>query len=484
MADSRSQTEANPNRSLPWDVPSCLEATGGQLHGNAQEIRFEGIGIDSRRITERDLFVAIRGETHDGHRFAEDVVARGVRGLVLQTDKFNRLPIEAWIRQGAVVIAVDDTTRALGDLARFHRRRNPAAITAITGSNGKTTTRQMTASVLGQQYAVLSNRKNFNNNIGVPLTLFELAPDHQWAVVELGMNHPGEIRELAGICLPDMGVITNVGPAHLEGVGSIEGVQRAKGELLEKLPAGGTAILNVDDSRVSALAAAAPCEVLFYGRSDPASVRADRIELNAAGSRFRLNLPDSRVTVELHVAGMFNVLNALAAAAVGWKAGLPPEKIRLGLKNFSPAAGRIQILETRKGIRIIDDTYNANPASMEAALETLQRVRGDARGFFVMGDMLELGPRSAALHASVGEAAARTHVAGLLAAGNFASQAAAGALKGGMPSQAVFTGSREEILEKLKTTLQEGDWVLVKGSRGMAMERVVLGLKFWADEMP
>jgi len=484
MVDSSPRKSASASAPLPWTIADCLSATGGTLHGADPGVRFERIGIDSRIIKPHDLFVAIRGESHDGHRFADEVVARGVRGLMLQKDQLAGLPLEEWLRREVAVVTVDDTIGALGDLARFHRRRNSAAVAAITGSNGKTTTRQMTAAVLGQRFAVLSNRKNFNNNIGVPLTLFELAPDHRWAVVELGMNAPGEIRELAGICLPNLGAITNVGPAHLEGVGSIEGVQRAKGELLEKLPADGTAILNADDRRVAALAATAPCEVLFYGRSAAASVRAEQIDLTASGCRFDLVLPDSRTAVQLHVAGMFNVVNALAAAALGWKAGVPPESIRRGLKHFTPAAGRIQILETRKGIRIIDDTYNANPASMEAALQTLQRVRGDARGFFVMGDMLELGPQSAALHESVGAMAARTQVAGLLAAGRFASQAAAGARKGGMPPDAVFTGSREEILEHLQTRLEPGDWVLVKGSRGMAMERVVVGLKFWADDMP
>lgn len=484
MAESNANPGTGSNTPLTWRLADCLQAVAGRLHGPDTDLRFDNIAIDSRTIAAGDLFVAIQGETHDGHRFAAEVVDRGVRGLILQNDNLADLPVEAWLQRGVAVIGVDDTIRALGDLARYHRRRNDAAVAAITGSNGKTTTRQMTAAVLGQRFAVLSNRKNFNNNIGVPLTLFELTPDHRWAVVELGMNAPGEIRELAGICLPDMGVVTNVGPAHLEGVGSIEGVMRAKRELVEALPAQGTAILNADDPRVASMAAASPCEVLRYGRAATAAVRAEQVASDASGCRFELQLPDSRIPVTLQVPGMFNVSNALAAAAVGWKAGVSPEEIRRGLKNFEPAAGRIQILGTHKGIRIIDDTYNANPASMEAALQTLQRVRGRARSFFVMGDMLELGPRSAELHRAVGASAAGAGVAGLLAAGNFASQAAAGAMEAGMAPETVCTGSREELLEILKRRLQPGDWVLVKGSRGMAMERVVVGLKAWADEAP
>ena len=480
MADPKPRRHAP----LPWRLADCVRAVGGRQLGGDRRLRFDGIGIDSRVVTGRELFVAIQGETHDGHRFAADVVERGVHGLVLQKDKLDELPVEEWLQRGVAVIAVEDTIRALGNLARFHRQRNSVAVTGITGSNGKTTTRQMTAAVLGEQFAVLSNRKNFNNNIGVPLTLFELAPAHRWAVVELGMNAPGEIRELAGICLPNMGVVTNVGPAHLEGVGSIEGVMHAKRELVVALPADGTAILNADDPRVASMASAAACEVLFYGRTTTAAVRAGQIELDASGCRFELHLPDARIAAALHVPGMFNVINALAAAAVGWKAGVTPENIRHGLAHFEPAGGRIQILQTRKGIRIIDDTYNANPASMEAALQTLQRVRGEARGFFVMGDMLELGPQSAELHRAVGKTAAGMHVAALLAAGRFATKAAAGARDAGMAPEKVFTGSREELVEILKDRLQEGDWVLVKGSRGMAMERVVVGLKSWADEAP
>ena len=199
-----------------------------------------------------NLFIAIRGDTHDGHSFAAEVVRKGVKGLLLARTRLEDLPWEDWIEEDVACIAVDDTIEALGKLAAYHRNRNSARVVAITGSNGKTTTRQMTALVVSQRFRTLSTRKNFNNNIGLPLTLFELCREHQWAVVELGMNAPGEIASLASICRPNIGVITNVAPAHLEGVGSIEGVMHAKGELLDKIDPGGTAVLNADDPLVSA----------------------------------------------------------------------------------------------------------------------------------------------------------------------------------------------------------------------------------------
>jgi len=466
---------------LEWTVADCIDATGGEVLGSATGIRFGGICIDSRRLTPRDLFVAIKGETHDGHRFADDVVRKGGRGLLLARARLPELPWARWIEKNVVCILVDDTIDALGLLAAYHRNRNNVAVVAITGSNGKTTTRQMTAAVVSQRFPTLSTRKNFNNNIGLPLTLLELCPDHRWAVVELGMNAPGEIAALAGICRPNIGVITNVAPAHLEGVGSIEGVMHAKGELLDKIDSDGTAVLNADDPLVLHLAQKSNREVLLFGVAAQADIRAEAIDASARDSRFDLVLPGDRVRIVLKIPGAFMLSNALAAAAAGVKIGLAPAEIKAGLENFVPAESRMNILTTQTGIHVIDDTYNANPGSMAAALATLKTLRRQQRAFFVTGDMRELGQHAEVLHRELGALCARSGIDGLFVTGDFAAVVARGARETGMNDRAIVRGAKDELLYALRRTLKPGDWVLVKGSRAMAMEDVVWELKKWSD---
>ena len=472
-----------PHDPVSWTIADCLNATGGELVGEETDRVFSGISIDSRQATAADLFVAIKGDVHDGHGFANDVVKNGVRGLILSRERIPDLPWQDWLKAGAICVAVDDTIQALGDLARFHRLRSSAAVVAITGSNGKTTTRQMTAAVVSQGFKTLSSRKNFNNNIGLPLTLFDLVPDHQWAVVELGMNAPGEIASLAGICQPDIGVITNVGPAHLEGVGSLEGVMKAKGELLGKIKPEGTAILNADDSRVMQLAEQTEQKVLLYGFSNKAAIRAFDVIPTDRGHTFSMTLPDEDVLIDLKIPGRFMIFNALAAAAVGAEIGLSPDRIKTGLENFQPAHGRMHVLETRHGLHIIDDTYNANPGSMEVALNTLQTLRKGRRGIFVTGDMKELGQHAARLHKEVGAMAVRAGIVALYATGEFAEKVAAGAAEAGMETENIITGDKDQILNALISRVRPDDWILVKGSRAMAMEEVVQKLREWADNI-
>lgn len=461
---------------LSWTVEEILAATGGQCLSGSRTSRFAGIGIDSRTIGADELFVAIRGEIHDGHRFAQGAVSGGVRGVLVASDNCPDLPVAAWDGQNVACIAVPDTTVALGQLATFNRNRARVPVVAITGSNGKTTTREMTAGVLGVRFNTLTPKGNFNNEIGLPLTLLDLAADHRMAVVELGMNHSGEILRLGGICRPDVGVITNIGPAHLEGVGSIEGVAAAKGELLETITAGGTAVLNADDHRVAALAERTRHRVLRYGRTEPAPIRGEAVSVTEQGTRFTLCLPDATVAVALSVRGAFMVSNALAAAAVGHCMGLSAAEIKTGLERFEPVRGRLNLTTIGDGIRLIDDTYNANPASMAAAIDTFRDLRQAGRGFMVMGDMLELGGQSAPLHREIGKKAAESGIHRLYVTGSFSGSVADGAA-GAMPPARIFTGSHEEILEALAPLLGPGDWILVKGSRGMRMERIVEGLK-------
>ena len=478
MTDNNRQSSNQP---LGWTVDDCLAATGGELLGKNPGKVFSRIGIDSRVITADDLFVAVIGDTHDGHSFVKEVVGRGVQAvMVMQRRAEELLPRLS----EAACIAVDDTIRALGDLGRYHRRRNRASVVAITGSNGKTTTRQMTAAVVSQAASVLSSRKNFNNHIGLPLTLLDICPRHRWAVVELGMNAPGEIDTLAGICLPDVGVITNVGPAHLEGVGSIEGVMHAKGELLGRIDPNGIAVLNTDDERVEQLAASCARQVLRYGLSEKAEIRAVDVEPTGRGHTFRLILPSAEIRIALNIPGKFMISNALAAAGVGQIIGLDAEQIKQGLENFVPASGRMNVLHTHRGIHIIDDTYNANPGSMAGALDTLATLRRDHRSFAVLGDMKELGPQAAKLHRQVGKLAGGSGITGLLATGEFAEETAAGAAETGMATNNIVVGSRDQIVQSLTERLQPEDWILVKGSRAMAMERIVQKLRHWADVKP
>ena len=473
----------NPPTSPPsWSVTDCTKATKGEYLGGEAENRFKSICIDSRQAGPGDLFVAIKGETHDGHNFTHEVVNKGVNGVIVERNKLAETPWQDWVKKGVSCMTVDDTIEALGNMAAYHRNRLNAGVIGITGSNGKTTTRQMTAMVVSQQYCTLSTRKNFNNNIGLPLTLFELSQDHRWAVVELGMNAPGEISYLAEICRPDIGVITNVAAAHLEGLGSIEGVMHAKGELLEKIDTQGTAVLNADDPMVRRLARKAKRDVLLFGLADEADIRAEKIIATEKGSQFELILPDERVVVNLMIPGSFMVLNALSAAAVGHRIGLPPADIKNGLETFVPVQGRLNIISTSSGIQLIDDTYNANPGSMAAALATLKTLRKRKRAFFVVGDMRELGQQSKDLHIQLGNHAARSGVTALFVTGDFTEYVVQGAREAGLESENIFAGSKEELLDRLIQVVKPGDWVLVKGSRAMAMEDIVAGLRNWSEQ--
>jgi len=465
-----------------WRVSDLLSATGGEWLGGNPEHRFSAISIDSRTLPADALFFAVRGERLDGHDYIDQAVARGAAGIVVEQPKTGALPIQEWTEQGIACVAVPDTTNALGDLARFHRRRIGCRIAAITGSNGKTTTRAMTASVLERRFVTLATRGNLNNQFGLPLTLFRLTPEHRTAVLELGMNHAGEIRKLTRICEPDLGVITNIAPAHLHGVGSLEGVMNAKGELLEEMPDRGTAILNGDDPRCRKLARRWSGRLVLFGTAAECALRAEAIQESETGISFVLKFPGEEQVVRLCVSGRFMVHNALAAAAVGYESGLKPSDIRDGLEDFVPVPGRMNLLNTRRSIRLIDDTYNANPESMKGAIRSFGFLKGNRRGFLVLGDMLELGEDAPALHREVGAAVAQAAPTMLMAYGSFAESIRDGVLEGGMASDHVFLGSREEITEALKAVLQPEDWVLVKGSRGMAMEKILNAIKDWADQ--
>jgi len=475
---------------MQWHKADVLDATGGEvlMTENCQlksdnmpqsNAVFAGISIDSRTVVPDEIFAAVKGNVHDGHAFIGDVVKKGVRGIIIAKDKAGELPFAELKGKKIICFAVKDTVKALGDLGNYNRKRSKIPLTAVTGSNGKTTTRRMTVSVLSRKFRTLTAYSNYNNEIGVPLTLLNLSAEHEQAVLEVGMNHPGEISRLGEICEPDVGIITNIGPAHLEFLGSLDGVMRAKGELLEKIKPEGTAILNGDDPRCLTIASETDRKVLLFGFGGNCHIRAESAEDKyPAGNCFTLALPGGeRVPVCLKIPGRFMVYNALAAATAGFVLGLSADEIKAGLENYVPAPGRMNIIKTDKGAFIVDDTYNANPGSVEAAIEALGSLKGrSARGILVAGDMLELGEHSFAMHRKIGRLAAASDIWKLFITGRFAENVASGARESGMSSRDIFIGNKTDIIETLKNMLGAGDWVLVKGSRGMGMEDVVKGL--------
>ena len=464
----------NPkDNNLIWTGPDVLAATGGEPLCGDGLFRFTGVSIDSRTIDPGQLFVAIKGKRHDGHEYITDVLAAGVSGFIVE----RTCPASAVARiktAGGLCLAVEDTIRALGALARFRRRKAGLPVVAITGSNGKTSTKEMTARVLEQRYDVLATAGNFNNEIGLPLTLLRLAASHEAAVLELGMNAPGEIARLTAICEPNIGVVLNVGEGHLAGLGGIEEVARAKGELIEAMGAAGTAVLNADDPRVLKMAERATGRVVTFGQNGHGDVRGLDYRQDGGTCLFDMVFAGEgdRLSVRLNGCGRHLVSNALAAAAAGKLLDVPPAAIKEGLEKFVPVAGRLTIIPTRSGFWVVDDTYNANPASMRAAMAAVASLKGDGRGLLVLGDMLELGQRAAELHREIGRRAAESGAALLFVVGDFAPVVAEGAVGAGMDRERITAGSKAEIIAALTSAVRPGDWVLSKGSRAMAMETV------------
>ena len=454
-----------------FTLKEIAEATGGSMIGEPG-LTAGGVSTDSRAVAPGELFVALRGERFDGHDFVAAAAQRGVAIFLVDQawQESNQLPA------GTGAIVVPDTLRALGDLAGWHRLRFKIKVIAITGSNGKTTTKEMLARILTQTGPGLKTEGNLNNLIGLPLTLLRLTGKERWAVVELGMSDFGEIDRLAEIASPDLGIITNAFPAHLEHLGSVEGVARAKGELFLRLKPGGWAVYNVDDPLVSKCPTPTSVNRLTFGLRGAEVSSASIKTLGKKGESFTLRLPNEEQPVLLAAFGRHNIYNALAAAAAAHALGVPAELIRLGLEEFTPYDKRFQ-LEELSGVVLIDDSYNANPASMAAALETLREVREEGRAAAVLGDMLELGAGTEEAHRELGRLAAGC-VERLYVMGGLANQVAEGALDAGFPAQALLVAeNHEEIASDLLSWVKPGDCVLVKGSRGMRMERVAQAVR-------
>lgn len=463
-------------RPMEWTIEELARAAGGTIVQRGAVSRFGDVSTDSRQVRKDGVFVALRGEARDGHAFVAEAVRRG--GGCLVVDRGVRGPARV------SVVRVRDTLRALGDLAHFHRRKVAPRVLAVTGSNGKTTTKEMIFAILQRarmedrplRGKVLKTEGNYNNLVGLPLTLLRLRGNERAAVVELGTNRPGEIRRLTAIADPDLALITSVAPAHLSGLGNLAGVAREKGALFRGMSPRGTAVVNLDDVRVARQGRGFRGRVVTYGAGG--FVRGEEPETLAGGRlRFRLRVGRVRQPVRLRLCGAHNVGNAVGAAAMAHAFGADTAAIRKGLEAVRPAPMRMQV-ERRGGVGVINDAYNANPASMEAALAALQAVPGRGRKIAVLGDMLELGADEAACHRRLGEAAAGRGLDGLYLLGRFARDTRQGALGSGMRRSLVrVAASHEKLGAELRGALRKGDWVLVKGSRGAAMERVLAALE-------
>ncbi len=425
---------------------------------------FRGVSTDTRTLERGNLFVALEGPRYDGHEYLEQARAGGAAGAAVTCRSAVQLS----------QLVVDDTRVALGRLAAHWRSRFTLPVIGITGSNGKTTVKEMTAAILGGFGAVLATRGNLNNDIGVPLTLFGLDGDHRAAVIEMGANHSGEIAYLADMACPTVGVVTNAGPAHLEGFGTLEGVARAKGELFGSLADDGVAVINADDPYASLWRQlAGGRRVIDFGLEQPAAVSADW-EPTEQGSRLALRSPWGVVELQLAVAGRHNVLNALAAASAALAADATLDQVRTGLQAVRAVSGRLSLRIRQDGLTIIDDTYNANPASLDAALQVLAQRSGDA--WVVLGDMAELGADAAGLHGQMGERIRHAGVSRLYTLGSLAAHAAE---EFGAGAEAFR--SMESLLAALSAAAVPPLAVLVKGSRRMGMERVVAALLSGSD---
>ncbi len=446
---------------------------------------FYNIGTNSRSIGKNDLFLALKGERFDGADFVPELIDAGIRGFIVPRGFLNHLPEKKKkdLKSKNNEISLFETSNsltALGLLANFQRMRSRAKIIAITGSSGKTTTREMIGKILEPCFNTLCTKGNLNNEIGLPLTLLGLGMDHEMAVVEMGMNHPGEISRLGKIALPDIAVITNTSKAHLEGLGTVDNIALAKAEIFRFMNKNSTAIINIHDAKFKVLKAKAEennniNEIICFGTHEKADIKACRISYDNTGTKFSI-LGKNQISsnIVLNSPAPFMVKNALAACAASLKAGADGDSIKKGLQTFTPVKGRMSLAEFSDTINLIDDTYNANPDSVKQALITLSIVAEKNRSIAVLGDMLELGKDAENLHQETGRFAAERKISRLYTFGKLGAHIVKGAVKAGLPEKYTMNGTKKEIAEKV---MNQGStcvsWVLVKGSRGMEMEKVI-----------
>ena len=451
-------------------VEDCLKTIGGELVSGVGTKIFRGVSIDSRTLKKGELFVCIRGDRFDGHDFIKEAQNKKASAIVL-SDKNNMIS-----RRDEVpfVIRVDDTLKALQELARFHREQIPVQVIGITGTNGKSTTKEMTAAITETKFKTIKTKGNLNNHIGLPLSLFHLSKNDKVAVMEMGMSATGEIKRLAEIAQPEIGVLTNITEGHLVHLKTLKKVQAAKGELYDSLSEQGTAIVNADDPLVLELAKSVRAKVVTYGIHNEADIKAENINrMGREGFNLSVRLFDKNVPIHLPFLGECNIYNALAAMATGCSLGIEPDNIKAGLRNTKLLPNRYEITK-HEGATIINDSYNANPRSMQEALKTLTNYQCEGRRFFVMGDMLELGDQAELAHMKLGTDITKYPIDYLVAVGELSAHAVKSAIASGMDKKQTATASEHGCaVAFIKKHVLPGDCLLVKGSRGSRMEEVV-----------
>ena len=456
---------------MTWE--EVLTATGaevqsGKLHGSAV---IPQVTTDTRKIGAGDLFIALRGENFDGADFAADALAKGAAAVLVS------VPLSASVqkdlkKEKGTVLTVPDTLKAYQEIAHAWRMKFDIPVVAITGSNGKTTTKDLTAAVLSGRGAVCRTAANYNNEVGLPLTLLGITEDDTAAVVEIGMRGLGQIAALAPVAAPNIGIVTNVCEVHMELLGSIENIAKAKAELVEAIPAGGTVLLNADDERVAAMRsmAADGVRVLTYGIGADADIRAEALRLAVGGAQFMVTWGNERHDYSIPLAGRHNVSNALAALAAGFVLGCTPQEMQAGLRTLTPSKMRYEVHEIGAR-RFINDAYNASPSSMCAAIETTASLY-HGRRIAVLGDMLELGAAAEEAHREIGKRVAELGFAALVTYGEQARWTHKAAEAAGC-SVCYHAESHEAAAKYLREMLVDGDTVLFKGSRGMKMEQII-----------
>ncbi len=454
---------------LALSIREIVEATGGQLVSGSIETAVSGVSTDSRKINTGCLFIPLIGERFNGHDYIGKALEEGAAAVLTAQ--------EVSAAEDRCVIKVGDTSRALRDLAAFYRKKFSIPFVGITGSVGKTSTKDMIACVVGSRLKVLKTEGNLNNEIGVPLTIFNLDRNHEAAVLEMGMSGAGEISRLTAIIRPDVAVITNIGMSHIEKLGSRQNILKAKLEILEALNPGGLVVLNGDDALLAGMKDLLKFRTVFYGMDEGVDYRACNINSHGeSGTFFDLAAGGREYNIHIPVPGVHNVHNALAAAAVGCELGIPMEDVVKGITDFSPSKMRMDII-LFNGMKIINDAYNASPNSMEAGISVLCEIGLKSRKIAVLGDMLELGEWAEEAHFNVGKYASAAGTDEIIAVGDNARFIAEGALFAGHPQGKVkYFQENAEALTHLQKDLKPGDVVLVKGSRGMKMEEIVKAL--------
>ena len=448
-------------------IDDILQGTGGRLAGaGAAAPPASGVAIDSRTVARGEVFFAIRGPNFDGHRFTAEAAARGARMLVIADESAAVAALPS--------VVVKDTTLALGDLARHFRLAAGIPVVGITGSMGKTTTKEMTAAMLETRAPVLRTQGNLNNRFGLPLSILRLGASDSAAVLEMGMSAAGEMRELSGIARPDVAVITNVAPVHLEFFASLDAIAAAKAEILEGLQPGGVAVLNGDDPRLRAVGERHRGPVIWFGKQRAFAVCGENWRGTTRGMRFDLRIGGETVDIALPFAGIHFMHNFLAAAAAAHHLGIAPAQIAAAALELSPGAHRGRVLRLRGAVTLVDDCYNSNPQALVAAVATLG-LQTSARRVAFVGDMLELGARAAELHRAAGESVA-DKLEVVVAVGPLAAEFLAGAVAGNPALKGHAFATAAAAAQAANDIVVDGDAVLVKGSRSVRMEAIVNAL--------